>query len=49
VYTYQEAHVEEYLKAADEAFKAIRVAIDSGEPEKHLLGKPVASGFKRLN
>jgi glutamate-1-semialdehyde 2,1-aminomutase len=49
MYAHQEGHVEEYLKAADEAFKAIRVAVDSGEPEKHLLGKPAASGFKRLN
>lgn len=49
MYTHQEEHVEQYLKAADEAFGMIKASIETGHPEKDLLGQPAASGFKRLN
>lgn len=49
MYAHTEAHVEKYILAADQAFAFIRKAIDSGEPEKFLLGEPSTAGFKRLN
>lgn len=49
MYAHMEEHVRKYLLAVDEAFAFIKNAIDSGEPEKHLLGEPSTAGFKRLN
>ena len=49
MYAHQEDHVNEYLKAADEAFLMIKSSINNGDPESYLLGKSSTSGFKRLN
>lgn len=49
MYAHQEKHVEQYLWATDESFRIIKTALDTGAPEKDLLGQPAASGFKRLN
>jgi len=49
MYAHREEHVEQYLSSADEAFAFIKKAVEEGEPERHLLGEPASSGFKRLN
>ena len=48
-FAHQEEHVEQYLKTADEVFGMIKASIDTGHPEKDLLGQPSVAGFKRLN
>lgn len=47
-YAHKENHVNEYLKAVEEAFSFISRAVKSGNPEKHLKGPVCHSGFKRL-
>jgi glutamate-1-semialdehyde 2,1-aminomutase len=49
MYAHKEEHVRQYMKAADEAFEMIKAAIETGHPEKDLLGQPAVTGFKRLN
>ena len=49
MYAHQEEHVKQYIEAADEAFKMIKASIETGHPEKNLLGQPSVAGFKRLN
>jgi glutamate-1-semialdehyde 2,1-aminomutase len=49
MYAHQEEHVVQYLKAADNAFGMIKASIETGHPEKDLLGQPSVAGFKRLN
>lgn len=49
MYAHQEEHVERYLEAADDVFGMIKVSIETGHPEKDLLGQPAVAGFKRLN
>jgi glutamate-1-semialdehyde 2,1-aminomutase len=49
MYAHQEDHVRQYIKAADETFKMIKTSIETGHPEKDLLGRPSVAGFKRLN
>lgn len=47
-YAHKEDHVNDYLKAVDEAFAFITRVVNSGNPEKHLKGPVCHSGFKRL-
>lgn len=47
-YAHKEDHVNDYLKAVEEAFFFISRAVKSGNPEKHLKGPVCHSGFKRL-
>lgn len=47
-YAHKENHVNDYLKAVDEAFSFIAQAVKTGNPEKHLKGPVCHSGFKRL-
>jgi glutamate-1-semialdehyde 2,1-aminomutase len=49
MYAHQEDHVKQYLDAVDQVIPLICEAIDTGHPEKYLLGKPAIAGFKRLN
>jgi glutamate-1-semialdehyde 2,1-aminomutase len=49
MYAHQEEHVKQYIEAADEAFRMIKTSIETGHPEKDLLGQPSVAGFKRLN
>ncbi|MBA4416972.1 MAG: cytidylyltransferase [Syntrophus sp. (in: bacteria)] len=49
MYAHQEEHVEQYLKAADQAFGMIKDSMEAGHPENDLLGQPSVAGFKRLN
>lgn len=48
-YAHQEKHISSYLNSADKVMKKIKVAVDSGNPEKFLKGKVCHSGFQRLN
>lgn len=48
-FAHEEEHVEEYLKATDEAFAFIAKATNEGNPEKYIKGPVCHSGFKRLN
>lgn len=48
MYAHQFEHVDAYLDAADKAFAEIAVALERGEVEKRLEGKPSSVGFKRL-
>jgi len=48
MYAHQTYHVEQYLKAVDEAFAEISRANKAGNIEKLLKGLPASSGFKRL-
>ena len=45
-YAHKEKHVNDYLKAVDEAFSFIAQAVSSGDPEKHLKG-PVCHSASR--
>jgi len=49
MFAHQEEHVKAYLDAVDQVLPQIIEAIDTGHPEKYLLGKPAIAGFKRLN
>jgi glutamate-1-semialdehyde 2,1-aminomutase len=48
MYAHQFEHVDAYLSAADTAFSVIAIALDRGEIEGRLEGKPSSVGFKRL-
>lgn len=41
-------HVKSYLNAVDGAFNTLSKAIESGDVDHHLKGKPANPGFKRL-
>jgi glutamate-1-semialdehyde 2,1-aminomutase len=43
------AHVKQYAKAVDKAFKTLKEAIDTGTVEKRLKGPVAHKGFARLN
>ncbi|MBU0605747.1 MAG: aminotransferase class III-fold pyridoxal phosphate-dependent enzyme [Candidatus Omnitrophica bacterium] len=47
-YAHKGEHVDGYLQAAGEAFRAIAIAIESGKPAKYLKGPVCHSDFKRL-
>jgi glutamate-1-semialdehyde 2,1-aminomutase len=49
MFTHQEDHVKHYLEAVDRVLPQIIKAINTGHPEKFLIGKPAVAGFKRLN
>ncbi|MBI5683049.1 MAG: aminotransferase class III-fold pyridoxal phosphate-dependent enzyme [Deltaproteobacteria bacterium] len=49
MYAHQEDDVKHYLEAVDQVLPQIIKAIDTGDPEKYLFGKPAIAGFKRLN
>lgn len=42
-------YVKKYLDAVDQVIPLLNEAIGSGNPESFLVGRPAASGFKRLN
>lgn len=48
MYAHQDFHVDQYLKAVDEAFAEISEADRSHNVDKKLKGKPASAGFKRL-
>ncbi len=48
MYAHTMGHVEQYLKAADHAFMVIARALNNGDLESKLRGKPSSAGFKRL-
>jgi hypothetical protein len=45
---HQSEHIEQYLQAVAESFAFIREALDNGNLDTHMKGKPSVSGFKRL-
>lgn len=47
-YAHKQKHVQEYLRAAEEALKFIAQAIEGGNPEKYLKGPICQAGFMRL-
>ncbi|QZO14047.1 aminotransferase class III-fold pyridoxal phosphate-dependent enzyme [Pseudoalteromonas piscicida] len=47
MYAHKEEHVDEYLSAVDNAFKAVKVALHDPEVLKEVT--PTTAGFKRLN
>ncbi|PWB52451.1 MAG: aminotransferase class III [Candidatus Methanoperedenaceae archaeon] len=47
-FAHKEAHLKNYLKAADEAFGFISKSIAEGKTERYLKGPVCHSGFKRL-
>jgi len=47
-YAHKDEHIKAYLQAVDEAFKAIRIAMDNGSLKNQLKGPVAHSGFKRL-
>ena len=49
MFAHQEEHVKQYLEAVDHVLPLLHEAIESGNPENFLIGKPAISGFKRLN
>ncbi len=49
MFAHQEEHVKHYLDAVDQVLTVITETLDTGHPEKYLLGKPAIAGFKRLN
>jgi len=49
MYAHQDEHVKHYLDAIDQVLPQIIEAINTGYPERYLLGKPAIEGFKRLN
>jgi len=48
MYAHTDAHLERYMDAVDQAFAAIREAIDAGDLMDRLVGKPAVTGFKRI-
>lgn len=47
-FAHKDEHIHDYLKAVDEAFAFISLAVAEGLPEKYLKGPVCHSGFKRL-
>jgi glutamate-1-semialdehyde 2,1-aminomutase len=48
MYAHEKIHVTNYISAADEAMAEMREALDKGDIDKRLQGKPATSGFKRF-
>jgi hypothetical protein len=48
MYAHEKYHVENYIIAVDEAMAQLHIAINRGDIEKQLQGKPAGSGFKRF-
>jgi glutamate-1-semialdehyde 2,1-aminomutase len=49
MFAHTDEHVKEYMEAATWAFSEIKTAIDAGNLESKLNGKPANTGFLRLN
>lgn len=48
MYAHQQDDVDSYLKAVKEVFKVITDALQTGDVERLLTGRPATAGFKRL-
>ncbi|RAP38964.1 aminotransferase class III [Candidatus Marinamargulisbacteria bacterium SCGC AAA071-K20] len=49
MFAHKTEHVREYLEAVNWAFSEIKAALDAGNLESKLIGKPANTGFLRLN
>ena len=48
MFSHTDEHVDDYLKSVDSSFLTIKQALDHGNVNLLLKGKPSSSGFKRL-
>ena len=48
MYAHTQDHVQAYLSAVDDSFAELASAIDAGDVDRRLKGKPSTQGFKRL-
>ena len=49
MYAHTDAHVDRYLEACDRGFEKVARAIEAGNVESLLKGRPAVAGFKRLS